>query len=290
MSTELAVTGQDKYADMEMVRTLKETVCKGANDSQFRMFVEVCRATGLNPLLKEIWFVPGVGVMAGRDGYLRVANEHPQFDGMETKVERDNNGIPIKATCSVWRKDRAHPITCEAFYNEYKKSSSVWQTYKSAMIAKVAEVLALKRSFSINGVVSEEEIGEQQPQSPATQQRGSKEAAQEVAERKLAELRAAKPETIIEAETEEPTEIEQQLSASISEVNKGKMIEIVKAFGELKKQLVAAQQESVYYSILQLHGAQKSNQFKSIEEAKKCYRDMAKAVRELKATEQIVNA
>lgn len=111
------------------------------------------------------------------------------------------------------------------------------------------------------------------------ERRGSKEAAQEVAERKIAEL-----------QQEKPTEIEQQLSDSISEVNKGKMIEIVKAFGELKKHLVAAQQESVYYSILQLHGAQKSNQFKSIEEAKKCYRDMAKAVRELKATEQIVNA
>jgi phage recombination protein Bet len=177
----------------ETLDTIRQTVCKGATDAQFHMFIEVCKRTGLDPFLKEIWFVPNVGVMAGRDGYLRIANEHPQFDGMETRVERDENQIPIKATCSVWRKDRAHPITCEAFYNEYRKSSQVWQTYKSAMISKVAEVLALKRSFSINGVVTEEEIGNQE-------ERGSREAQQEVAQRRIAELTppTVSKETIIE--------------------------------------------------------------------------------------------
>lgn len=167
----------------EMVDTLKQTVCKGATDAQFRMFVEVCKATGLNPFLKEIWFVPAVGVMAGRDGYLRIANEHPQFDGMETRVERDEKGVPIKATCSVWRKDRGHAITCEAWFSEYRKNGNVWQTYPSAMISKVAEVLALKRSFAINGIVTEEEIGTEQ-------ERGSKEAPQEVAQRRIQQLKS----------------------------------------------------------------------------------------------------
>lgn len=161
----------------EMVETLKQTVCRGATDAQFRMFAEVCKATGLNPFLKEIWFVPSVGVMAGRDGYLRVANEHPMFDGMETRVERDDKNVPIKATCSVWRKDRAHPIVCEAYYSEYKKGGNVWNIYPSAMISKVAEVLALKRSFSINGIVTEEEIGGDGP---------PKETPAEVAERQIA--------------------------------------------------------------------------------------------------------
>ena len=167
MSTALVTAGDSRWDDAAMVRTLKETVCKGATDAQFRMFVEICKSTGLNPLLKEIWFVPGVGIMAARDGYLRVANEHPMFDGMETRVERDADGVPIKATCTVWRKDRSHPTVCEAFYNEYKKDSQVWRTYKSAMIGKVAEVLTLKRSFAINGVVTEEEIGQQGSQSAA---------------------------------------------------------------------------------------------------------------------------
>jgi hypothetical protein len=88
---------------------------------------------------------------------------------METRVERDERNIPIKAVCSVWRKDRSHPVICEAYFNEYQKQSDVWKKYPSAMIAKVAEVLALKRSFSINGVVTEDEIGNDE-------ERGSKEA------------------------------------------------------------------------------------------------------------------
>jgi len=156
-----ALTVVPQYQDPQMLETIKQTVCKGATEAQFRMFIEVCKATGLNPFLKEIYYAPQIGVMASRDGYLRKANDHPQFDGMETRVERDDKNIPIKAVCSVWRKDRGHPVICEAYYSEYKKASQVWQQYPSAMIAKVAEVLALKRSFAINGVVTEEEVGEQ---------------------------------------------------------------------------------------------------------------------------------
>jgi phage recombination protein Bet len=168
MST-TALAAPIQWDDAQLLLTIKETVCRGATDAQFRMFIEVCKATGLNPFLKEIYFVPSVGVMAGRDGYLRKANEDPQFDGMETRVERDERNIPIKAICSVWRKDRGHAVICEAYFNEYQKQSDVWKKYPSAMIAKVAEVLALKRSFSINGVVTEDEIGNDE-------ERGSKEA------------------------------------------------------------------------------------------------------------------
>ena len=130
-----------RYDSAEMVATIKATVCKGASDAQLKMFLEVCKRTGLDPFLKEIWFVVDKGIiMAARDGYLRVANEHPMFDGMETRIERDDKGIPIKAVCTVWRKDRSHPTICEAYYDEYKKPGPVWQQYKSAMIGKVAEV------------------------------------------------------------------------------------------------------------------------------------------------------
>lgn len=255
----------DRYADPGIERTLKETVCKGATDSQFKMFVEICRGTGLNPFLKEIWFVPGVGVMAGRDGYLRVANEHPMFDGMQTLVERDANGIPVKATCSVWRKDRSHPITCEAYYNEYKKTSQVWTTYKSAMISKVAEVLALKRSFSINGVVSEEEIGEQQPQP----ERGSREAQKAVVEEKIARMNAGNfdPPPVHDAEfiEEPPSNLAPVLEASITNAQEQKgEADKFKALDEFKDLKAKIKQEmgteDLYYQVLGANGYEKSNQ------------------------------
>jgi len=156
MTQKIAV---NRFDDPALVKVIKETVCKGATDPQLQMFLQVCKRTGLDPFLKEIWFIAEKSIiMAARDGYLRVANEHPMYDGIETRVERDDKGVPIKAVCTVWRKDRTHPTICEAYYSEYKAASPVWTKYPSAMIGKVAEVLALKRSFAINGVVSEEEM------------------------------------------------------------------------------------------------------------------------------------
>lgn len=268
----------DRYADPEMVRTLKETVCKGATDSQFRMFIEICRGTGLNPFLREIWYVPSVGVMAARDGYLRVANEHPAFDGMQTTVERDAQGIPIKATCSVWRKDRTHPVTCEAYYDEYKKGGNVWQTYKSAMISKVAEVLALKRSFSINGVVSEEEIGFEAPEDDKPK-RGSRAAAQSVAVEKIKALEAgatpaqasAAVEHIIDAETEEIPDRNPPADAdAIPPADQIKFSEMMAAFKEMKTRIG----DEAYYRILSGAGVLDANKIRPLTAARKVYKVM----------------
>ncbi len=247
----------DRYNDEAMLHTLKETVCKGATVPQFRMFIEVCKGTGLNPFLKEIWFVPGVGVMAGRDGYLRVANENPNFDGMETTVERDQQGKPIKATCKVWRKDRSHPISCEAYFNEYKKSSGVWNQYPSAMISKVAEVLALKRSFSINGVVTEDEIGPQEPT-------GSRQAQDEVAQKKLAAMKG-EPPPVHEAEfTDEPPPPPASKLA----------FDVLKAFRDIKNEFKKLGGEARYYGVLRTFGAEKSNQLTE-DNARPAYKALA---------------
>lgn len=270
MSTAIATTANDvdKWADQEMINTLKDTVCKGATNAQFRMFAEVCKATGLSPWLKEIWFVPGVGVMAGRDGYLRVANEHPMFDGMDTKVERDAQSKPVKATCSVYRKDRSHPITCEAYYNEYKKSGNVWQTYPSAMISKVAEVLALKRSFSINGVVTEEEIGEQEPTRAEKVQ-----AAKEVGAAKLAAMQGeVHPVHDAQFVDEQP-----QMEAPPAKIS----FKALESFKDIKTELKKLGAEARYYGILKTFGAEKSNQLNDVN-ARDAYKALAaelKAIR-----------
>jgi hypothetical protein len=253
MSTAIATTANDvdKWADQEMINTLKDTVCKGATNAQFRMFAEVCKATGLSPWLREIWFVPGVGVMAGRDGYLRVANESPQFDGMETRVERT-------------RKDRSHPITCEAYYNEYKRSGGVWDKYPSAMISKVAEVLALKRSFSINGVVTEEEIGEQEPTRAEKVQ-----AAKEVGAAKLAAMTGE----VHQAEFVEQPDMA-EAPAKIS-------FKALESFKDIKTELKKMGGEARYYGILKTFGAEKSNQLNDIN-ARDAYKALAaelKAIR-----------
>jgi phage recombination protein Bet len=301
-----------RYDDPEVIATIKDTVAKGATDAQLRMFLEICKATGLNPFLREIWFVAETGrIMAGRDGYLRVANENPMFDGMETRVERDSHNVPVKATCSVWRKDRSHAITCEAYYSEYVKGSPVWRNYPSAMISKVAEVLALKRSFAINGVVTEEEIGTgDAPAAPAA--RGSKEAAQSVAEAKIAAMRNGasysdisqadpriprKPPQpaaeIIEAmpaddelpacdeEAPEESDLERNLRESIELAGARKQrYATLRAFSDIKRRLRAVGALDTYYRLLGMYGASHSNDLEiGSPEARECYKRMLADVR-----------
>lgn len=299
------IVPESRYERAEVVDTIRQTVAKGATDAQLRMFLEVCKRTGLDPFLKEIWYVAEKGIiMAGRDGYLRVANESPQFDGMETRVQRDAQNMPIKAVCSVWRKDRSHAITCEAYYSEYAKTSPVWRQYPSAMISKVAEVLALKRSFSINGVVTEEEIG--------GEERGSKAAAAAVAEAKLQAMRlppvveqvqpaAPQPAArLIEGlpepewdeeptpyelidELEPETDIERELRESIilteSRKNPNRPLpnrfDMLRAFGEIKTRYARINMEHTYYGYLAQHGLQHSNQFTDLAEARACYKQMS---------------
>lgn len=306
------------YDSAEVVQTIKQTVAKGATDAQLRMFLEVCRRTGLDPFLKEIWYVPEKGIiMAGRDGYLRVANEHPMFDGMETRVERDRDGRPVKATCSVWRKDRNHPITCEAYYSEYVKTSPVWRQYPSAMIGKVAEVLSLKRSFSINGVVTEEEIGQ-----GGGEERGSAAAAQAVAEAKIAAMRRANvqqfpqpaaeiidaipepdflepppeeddtPYEIVDGDDHGPdSELQRELRDSIilAEARKNPdrplptHYQMLQAFADIKKRYQNIGFERTYYQWLANYGRRHSNEFDDTGEARACYKQMSLDVAEREA-------
>lgn len=167
------------FNDKKMVEVLRNTVAQGATDAEFTMFAELCKATGLNPFKKEVWFiktkdytnrngelVPGkVQLMTGINGYLAIANRHPQFDGMETQVVRDDKGGIIKAVCRVYRKDRSHPSTAEAFFNEYYQKNfsgkpGIWDTKPTIMISKVAKSIALREAFpqELNGLYTEEEM------------------------------------------------------------------------------------------------------------------------------------
>jgi len=273
-------TTVDKYDQAEVIAAIQQTVCKGSTDAQLRMFIEVCRSTGLNPWLKEIYYVADKGIiMAARDGYLRVANENPNFDGMETRVERDEKGVPVKATCTVWRKDRTHPIICEAWYSEYKKSGPVWNQYPSAMISKVAEVLALKRSFAINGVVTEEEIGNDGA--------GSVEAARAIGE---AKMRGEMP--LLSAPPEPAGDLTQQLHESIVQIEekRGKKeipydkFKMYKEMDFLKTRFIKIHAEGEYRSCLLRYGAHKRTELPEDDGgkiARKCYKEMSIIVADL---------
>lgn len=151
----------------------------------FDMFLSIAETYSLDPLLRELWFVKTGSrgtIMTGRDGYLKIANRNPNYDGITGDVIHagdkfikdgdnvklsygtNNRGPIVGAYAIVYRTDRTHPVYVFAPFNEYNKNNSVWRQYPSAMILKVAESMALKRAFSISGLVTEEEMGGVQQQ------------------------------------------------------------------------------------------------------------------------------
>jgi phage recombination protein Bet len=174
--------------------TLKATVAIGATDEELALFLELANRYQLDPFLKEIWCVCDVKngkrnhdkpamIMSGRDGYLAHANRSPLFDGIESAAVHEHDtfrrladgsiehtygtedrGKVIGAYALVWRKDRTRPAYFFAPWADYGarnagSSWSPWSKYPTAMIVKVAESMALKRAFSISGLVTQEEMG-----------------------------------------------------------------------------------------------------------------------------------
>jgi phage recombination protein Bet len=148
--------------NMEMLNTLRNTVAPGLTDPEFLLFAEMCRATGLNAATKEIWAIKAGGrlqLMTGINGFLKIANSHPQFDGMEVVYEWDDKQL-VSATAKVYRKDRRFPSIATAYMAEYGKKTPIWAQMPSIMLSKCAKSLAIREAFinELGGLYTAEEM------------------------------------------------------------------------------------------------------------------------------------
>lgn len=149
--------------NLERVRSLRGSIAQGLTDPEFELFIELCRATGLNPITREVWAIKTAGrlqMMAGLNGFLKIANSHPQFDGMEVDIKTDDKGHPVSATAKVYRKDRKYPSSCTVLINEFRQHSPIWTKMPSVMLAKVAKSHAIREAFSLElaGLYTPEEM------------------------------------------------------------------------------------------------------------------------------------
>jgi phage recombination protein Bet len=165
----------------EQVALVKRTVAKGATDDELALYLTLARKYGLDPFAKEIWFIKydasSPTVMTSRDGYLKIAMQDPEYDGIKSFVVRENDefsidaqndqivhkfgakrGEIIGAWAAAYHKSR-RPQICFVDFSEYNTGKNIWKSYPSSMIQKVAESFVLKRQFSISGLVTQEEMG-----------------------------------------------------------------------------------------------------------------------------------
>jgi phage recombination protein Bet len=147
---------------LETLNTLRRTIAPDLTDSEFALFSQIVAATGLNPILKEVWAIKAAGrlqIMTGINGFLRIANSHPQFDGIECTQVWDKSKL-LAVECKVYRKDRRYPAVAVAYMSEYGKSTPIWRQMPSIMLSKCAKSLALREAFvqQLGGLYTVEEM------------------------------------------------------------------------------------------------------------------------------------
>lgn len=141
--------------------TLRATVVPGnCSREQFAAFLLVANEYNLNPITKQIYAFPakggGITPLVGVDGWLHMANSHPAFDGMEFEDHRENGKL-VAITCRVYRKDRAHPMSCTEYMEECRRNTDPWSKSPGRMLRHRAAIQAIRYAFSFSGIIDEEE-------------------------------------------------------------------------------------------------------------------------------------
>jgi phage recombination protein Bet len=142
--------------------TLLNTVFKGCrNDAEFIALTIVSNEYGLNPLTKEIYAFPakggGIVPMVSVDGWIRIMNDHPQFDGIEFENIVDQKGDVEAIEAVVYRKDRTRPVRVIEYLDECKRNTDPWNMMPKRMLRNKALIQGARIAFGFSGIYSEED-------------------------------------------------------------------------------------------------------------------------------------
>lgn len=148
----------------KMLSTLKATAFRGdASNEQLMALCVVAEQYGLNPWTKEIYAFPAqrgeIVPIVGVDGWLRIINSNPNFDGMDFKeAETPDGGVPAWIECSIHRKDRSHPTTAREYYAEVKRDSAApWRSHPRRMLRHKAVIQCARMAFGFAGIYDPDE-------------------------------------------------------------------------------------------------------------------------------------
>jgi len=141
----------------ELYQVLKSTAFKGdVSDAQLSALLIVANQYGLNPWTKEIYAFPdknnGIVPVVGVDGWARIINSNPQFDGMDFDQTAD------ACTCTIYRKDRSHPTKITEWMAECKRPGvKPWESHPYRMLRHKAMIQSARIAFGFGGIYDADE-------------------------------------------------------------------------------------------------------------------------------------
>ena len=137
----------------------------GVTNEELAAFCMVAKEYKLNPLTREIYAFPrkggGIAAIVPIDGWLKLANNHPQFDGMVFRDNPDEKGNLLSITCKIYRKDRKHPIEVTEYLSECYRGTEPWKKWPHRMLQHKAAIQACRYAFSFSGIQDEDDAARQ---------------------------------------------------------------------------------------------------------------------------------
>ena len=162
----------------DLIETLKATAFKGeVTNAQMTALMVVANQYGLNPWTKEIYAFPdknnGIVPVVGVDGWARIINDNPQFDGMDfaqsdemVRMPGANSDAPAWIECAMYRKDRTRPVIIreyldetyrEPFKGKFGLVTGPWQTHPKRFLRHKAMIQCARMAFGYGGIFDQDE-------------------------------------------------------------------------------------------------------------------------------------
>lgn len=144
----------------KMLECLKGTAFKGgATNEQLMALCIVAEQYGLNPWTREIYAFPdkqnGIVPVVGVDGWLRIINQHPEYDGMDVEMSECGENCTVK----IYRKDRQRPAVATEYIEECRRNTAPWASHPRRMLRHKAIIQAARIAFGFAGIFDPDEAG-----------------------------------------------------------------------------------------------------------------------------------
>ena len=169
MSNALATIAQSSGVTVEdvtevlkgMIISAKNQHGSTASNAELAIVSGVCAKYDLNPMVKECAaFISGgkLQVVLMIDGWYRIVNRQPDFDGVEFDDHLDANGALTAITCRMYIKGRGRPVVVTEYLSECRQDrSDVWKKYPARMLRHKAYIQCARMTFGISEMVDSDE-------------------------------------------------------------------------------------------------------------------------------------
>ena len=169
MSTALSIIAASTgVSEQEVTDVLKGMIISAKNqhgsvatNAELAIVSSVCAKYDLNPLVKECAaFVSGgkLSVVVMIDGWYKLVNRQPDFDGVEFDDHFDASGKLLSTTCRMYLKNRSRPVCVTEYMDECKDpKSSVWTRWPARMLRHKAYIQAARMAFGFSDIIDDDE-------------------------------------------------------------------------------------------------------------------------------------